>query len=764
MLVGGERKRLTGNKSAILRALVLADGKLERVEVIRSLPKKERKDPDGLLDSEIGRINEAFGLKISSSGGIVALSPSDRFEVDLWNYIHLAERDRFQEASKLNPRDAELDVPEFLGFTNPRWEETLASFEAARKGVREWERSDTAANRLILAERDDVLAGVVSPGFGRQIPIRDVHGEITELPFRWRVLLPEERDFSAGSPLPRIAGLLEREPSRDRIILTGGSGMGKSLLARLCFLQLSPKPPVPAGSRVVLYLDAKNPEEGFGEDAWLEQRLRDRGASPDHAAIVIIAHADAFLASNQWNLPEVLNRSLFRDHDILLCCGTQLYRKGLRGQSFATEVIKLEPWTPEMQDEFAATMYDEEIRDMFAKWRDEDPWGSRQALCSVPLHLIHLLGFLDRHPEAFDGISKRCHLFDQLAIARLAREDTVVPNLEARYRELAGLAHHFYEAGERTDRRIGFTRFDMTAYLQRLDGDNVDARADELIEHTLLSPSESISEFHFEDVSWSWFLTAKHLRDTLVRPDAEERPLLAFSKFLSIDVMELCNEMLREAKQHRTQIVGSLRHALFSDSGKDLEPFPRAIAREQIAYLLGIIGGSSVHEELKRLLDPDDELFDRDPLVRRGAVIGLANSGHAQIADQYVDALRAERSGTSTEQRDANLAFLLSFHNAQSLDPDDAEIAVVQDVDPSPAVTDLVRQLEEQRHGGRIKLFTLVDLGEHPAISREAYERAIALEAPRLRRELARRRAQATTEQWPELDELEQVLGRCAAA
>ena len=228
-----------------------------------------------------------------------------------------------------------------------------------------------------------------------------------------------------------------------------------------------------------------------------------------------------------------------------------------------------------------------------------------------------------------------------------------------------------------------------------------------------------------------------------------------------MEVMELCKEMLREAlKRHRAQILSALRLALFDDSGADLDAGPRGIAREQIAYLLGILGDPGAHERLRTLIDRGAESWDPDPLVRRGVVIGLANRGDRRVADDYVGGLRAERGSEGPyPERDANIAFLLSFHGVQRFDADHPG-HVARNIDPSSAVADLVRGLEEDRHQGswRIKLFTLGDLGHHPAIKPEAYRRAVVLDRQRLRRILDQREADSSTRHWPELPELRAVL------
>ena len=112
-----------------------------------------------------------------------------------------------------------------------------------------------------------------------------------------------------------------------------------------------------------------------------------------------------------------------------------------------------------------------------------------------------------------------------------------------------------------------------------------------------------------------------------------------------------------------------------------------------------------------------------------------------------------------TPERDANIGFFLSFRGDQPFDAErPGEIG--EDPDPARTVADLVGGLGEDKHPGswRIKLFTLIDLGRHPAIPAERFRHATAPHLDRLKAILERLEADPVRQNWPELKELGEML------
>jgi hypothetical protein len=700
---------------------------------------------------------------IKGSNPVTMRREQPHVSVDLWDFFLNVEFKEYGPAAALIAGEREPCLLEEDSPHEDLWEDTFEAFREAKEKVMAAIEATSGRNRSMLGTREQLLDRSLVPGVGRQVPIREVRSRIEPIPFPWRSLRP---DTGPGEELlpEYFSGLLDGADAPRQLIVVGAPGAGKTLTAISTYLRLTDRlgdPDAAHEARTVLYVDAhtEGSQPEFATDSWLEGRLGEIDAVGHGRPVVIMSHADAFLSRPQLNLEEVLGRRLYRDCDVLLCCSEQFYSRGLQYEEYGTHVVQLESWDAGLQRSFALALFDQQTCDAFEAWRDADE--TRQKLCVVPLHLAYVLPIVEAKPEALERISTRWHLFDQVARVRLrvahqggAEDD--------RFNELAAVAHRFYMTGLRADRPIGFNLEELRDFLQTRNSKTVESRLDAIVNRTLLTvPEPGSDEFHFEEPSWGWFFVASHLANTVMRSDPPEMALKAFSKFLSTNVMELCEEMLREGlPRHEDLILGSLRFALFEDTETDLSPGRRTIAREQVGYLLGMLGDSRIRADLAALMDREASTWEPDHLVRRGIAFGLANGGAAEVADSYVQALREDRElEGSTPERDANIGFHLSFRGDQLFEPEHPG-RIGRHPDPVRTVADLVRGLDEDKHRGswRIKLFTLVDLGQHPAIAPDTFERAVAPHLERLHEILERREADPQTRDWVELAELREVL------
>ncbi len=754
------------NQRAVLHALVMSRGDIDRGDLKEVLPNRPMEWEKGqkAIRNALTYLRKELKLDISENANPVTMGPTQAHaSIDLWDFFAHVESEDYAAARALIAKGQEPRLLETDAEHNELWATTLEEFAEAKRKVSAAFELSSGRRRSMLDTRERLLKRSLVPGVGRQVPISAVRERLEPLTFPWRWLRPEAGP--GGRPLPgRLAELLAASDAPpQQLIVVGPPGAGKTLTAILTFLQLTDRlegsNPM-HGMRPVLYVDAhtEGAQRDFATDTWFERRLHEMDAVGHGQPVVIMPHADAFLSRDQEKLGRILNWRVFRDHDILLCCGEQFYSKGLRYEEYGTHVMQLEPWSRELQRAFALAVFNQKTCRAFERWRDADETGTRAKLCMVPLHLAHVLPLVDANRQALNRISTRWHLFDQVARMRLGVAGHSGTEEEL-FWELAALAHRFYTAGTPADTPIGFNLEDLRQYLRARSRRSVRARVETIVNHTLLvNPQPGSDELRFEEPSWGWFFLARHLVHTLTYSPQEA--LRAFSKFLSADVMELCEEILRDALVHHHEpILDALRFALWEDTATDLSPSRRTIAREQIGYLLGAIGDGGVRAELAALMDSDAGTWEPDPLVRRGIAFGLANGGAAEFADRYVQVLRDERARGEAHERSVNIGFFLSFRGDQPYDHErPGEIGVRPE--PVRTVADLVRGLEEDRHCGswRIKLFTLVDLAQHPAIEPECYERAIAPYRERLNTILQRLEADSQRSEWVELAELREQL------
>jgi hypothetical protein len=473
-------------------------------------------------------------------------------------------------------------------------------------------------------------------------------------------------------------------------------------------------------------------------------------------------HGDALLSPRP-NLKTLLDSRLFRDHDLLLCCGSQLYSRRLRYEDFGTHVIHLDPWGLDLQKAFALRIAGERKAAEFDAWREREP--TRKELCDVPLHLVHVLSLLGEDAEALAEVSTPAQLFEGVARMRLRVAGTGFDEDEL-IRDLGALAHRFYADAAPADTPIAFTAEELRLFLKARGRKEVRRRAEAMINNSLLTVSQSgAGALRFEDPSWGWYFVARHIVHTVLHRPEDTLP--AFSKLLSARMASLCEEMLWERVEvYEEEIHASLGSALRRSQAKGVDPVRLTIAREQVGYLLGVLGGESVRQELEALVSCDSPARESDILVRRGVFLGLADGGADHIADRYVQVLAAEREkGGSQPERDANIGFLLSSRGDQRFDLAHPG-RITRGVQPLRTVGDIVQGFEDRRHAGsrRIKLFTLLDLTHHPRVSREGFRQAIAQHRDQLQGVLQRLRTDSRASVWPELSELEELLANSESA
>jgi hypothetical protein len=760
------------NQKVILHALILGEGEVYRQDLAtligesaRSANAKASKYPG--VKNVLTKLRK-YDLQIPDQEDPVILETSQpQASIDLWEFFTHAEFGRHAEAYELISEGQEPHL--FAGADDPEhhvWRKTLRRFYEVREETIAAVKAAAGRQLSMGATRELLLARSLVPGVGPSLPIHKVRAKLERLKVPWTQVRPEPK-HGKSQPPEYLASLLAEEGTiPTQAIVTGGSGAGKTLTAISTFLRLTDAldEPGAAGAdvRTVLYIDpeVEGSEPGFGTVKWLERRLRQAGGSG--RPIVIMPHGDAFLADGS-NLKTLLNARLFRDHDLLLCCGTQFYSRRLRYEEwFGTHVVRLEPWDVELQKSFACEITGERKCEELEAWLEQDP--TRRELCTVPLHLVHVLSLLGDEAEALAEISTPPQLFEGVARMRLrvAHSDF---DEDQMLRDLGSLAHRFYSDAAPADHPIRFNTEDLKQHLRAQGHRDVERRADAMINDTLLTVSAPGNTLRFEDPSWGWLFVARHLVHTLLHHPGET--LAAFSKLLSAKMASLCEEMLQEKLEHyEEEIHSALGTALRQSEAEDVDRERLTIAREQVGYLLGIVGDRGIRDELAALVEAGYPQREPNHLVRRGITLGLADGGEPRFADLYVEILAAERErGGRTPQRDTNIGFLLSSRGDQRFDPE-RPARIGREADPVRTVGDLVRSLEDSAHSGswRVKLYTLLDLGRHPRVSAAWFDAALAEERDRLRGVLARLRRDRARRAWPELDELKWLLDRLDSA
>jgi hypothetical protein len=760
----------------LLHALVLARDPIEKYVLYDHL----RLDLDdhqhrSRFNTHLGKLRK-LGLTIRAPE-TVRLGPGEyELDVDLWRFFRLVDEgpESYRDARELIRNGKRPCTFGADDLTHPVWGETLRRFDEAKRKLESGPRRRRAASQVELAvsaAREELLGRPIVPGVMSLEPVGEARDAVEALDVPWRYEVPgrEPVDSRAGRPIRQVlADDLEHEGSERpfRVIVTGSPGSGKTLTGVSTFLELAERFEARARPTAVpLYFHGEidGLSEAFGTDAWLEEATKAAGLTSEHVPVLVISHADVFLARHAKDLHAVLSWKLLRGTDVLLCVGRSFYARHLRHSGLNAGIVTLEPWPRALQMRFAKAVKPDAYRAL-SRWLDRDPM--RVELCCVPLNLVFALSLAGESGE-LSGISTPAELFERVARFRLevTRRRFDLEDLMA---QLGAVAHRFYSdtASQAGTPAISFTRNELrNHFAERAEELAEPPRdwADHLEFETLLSHGgRGDADLTFEHPSWGWFFVAQHIADTVVHRPREV--LTAFSKFLTPEIGSLCVDLLAKAyDRHGERVLGALRTTFqrSDDPAGELDEDVRVsrIARQQVGYYLGATGRAELRDALRPLVDPSSERHVTDSWVRRGILFGLADGGDVDAADAYVELLRAEREAGESSQRDTNIGFFLTFRGDQPFvlgAPD----AISDDPRCVLTVAELVRGLGEAHHRGswRIKLHTLLDLSVHPKIPRARFRAALQPHRGTLEMIHGRLQNDAGRRHWPEIGELSTLL------
>jgi hypothetical protein len=716
------------------------------------------------LSQHLYSLGKALDVKIHGKKSV--FFDFSALTVDLWEFLDDMEEDppRLEQARAILQKGG-LHDPCSRTSRHQIWKEAVARYESAKKKLDEAAfapdpppalRSRVAA--YVSQTRERLLDHKVVPGVIDDQKVGDVRGILDRIKAMRSGNDGDGGRLRAAVLADRLEGKVEGCPSR--IVLIGGSGAGKEITAVMTCLELAERfERDPSSGLVPVYVDAmrRRLEPGFGGAEWFAKLLEEAGLEEGQKPIVVLTHADAYLASED-EIQAALAQDLFQVEHLLVCCGANFYGSRLRLRSFLdAEEEPLEPWKRDFQEDFAEATMEPTVVERFRRWLDGDE--SREALCEVPLHLVYVLTMLAESQE-LEEVSQPTDLLEAVAQVRLSLSLGDGFDVDDCLDLLGAVAHNFYrDAIISTGPPIQLSRGGLLALLENRKGslEHPPRRWRDQLLHSTLLTAYGPQTFAFEHPIWGAYLVARHIDSTLrVRP---EETLRVFCKFLSADVSVLCEELLESSA---TTDAESLRQALRSalDEGDpDLDPDRIRIAREQICYFLGTIKHRGMRTELLHRVNPASENHEPDPLIRRAILFGLADGGSYLAANRYVDRLRAEREAGETRERETNIGFHLTFRGDQPFVLGRPTV-VTEGVSCARTVAALVRGLQERKHRGswRIKLFTLLELANHPKVDLKVFDAEFEKNLDELTPALERLRRGRRSSSWPELEELRRLI------
>jgi hypothetical protein len=748
----------------VLHALVIGHGNVPRALLYERLHTASGNLEDRHnLSNYLSELRNKHKIPVESSVDPVCLKQSE-MSVDLWEFLDLVEQEppRIQEARELLRKG---DIRFFSGDESDfeEWTATVEAFERGKQLVLNSPSApESPATAYVQETKQRLLDRKVVPGVIDEQRVRNVQDTLGRI--------KAMQTMHGKAEVPRAAVLADRlegkSESRPRIVMTGRQGAGKEITAVMVYLELAERfERDPDPKFVPIFVDAMSNgyEKGFNSQKWFKGLLRDAGVGEDQEPILVVPHADAYLAPKD-DLRKALQGGLFRAKHLLICCTTNFYEMRLRhrDKDLEAEEEVLVPWRRSFQEDFAQALLDPESAAEFSRWLDEN--RTREELCEVPLHLVYVLSLLQGEAEGSARLERVSHPIELLkTVARMRLERTLSEGFDVdECLELLGAVSHRYSRGAKAAAAspIQFTHADLKRQLTQMKDELQHTPrhwAEELEQHTLLIPSGSSGTLAFEHPIWGPFFVAEHIVSTL--QDRPEQSLRAFSNFLSAEVSGICEELLEAAAAVDPDALRRALRTAIENEDPDLPAARIRIAREQVCYFFGVIQHEGMRSELFRFVEVGSPDREEDPLIRRAILFGLADGGCVRAADMYVDRLREEREAGETLERDTNIGFHLTFRGDQRFDLDHPD-AIGRNARCIRTVAALIRGLEQSEHRGsrRIKLFTLLDLAQNPKVDHDCFRAEMGKNAESLqeiRKDLGKRKS---SRDWPELQELDELL------
>ncbi len=718
--------------------------------------------------SEIGRrLGTSWVIR---EEGVVRLA--DHVKVDVRRFIELVEDGEDDQAELLLKagRFVEKLKPTTPRALQEKLKPMMIAYEQAMGELRQRQLRphllSSAARKMVREQARVVVQLPVIPQLASVKRVADVWKPLSEAPLPWRDegVHRDHDKLLLTSAITRHLFDGREESGTRRFFVCGNAGSGKSLLARVYFLQLVKmftQDCHTAGPKFVpLRVDVRHEMrrgDEFGTNAWLSELLSRLEINPPLRPIFVFEHIDALLAAHADDpdaLDEVMRWPIFTEVDAVFACQRPFFARHLEGRGLDARTATLKPWPPDLQLRYTAEVLGEPLRDQLEDWLAEDP--VRTEITQVPLHLV-LVTMSLANGASLGDIRQERDLFTEVAKLRLRRDVVDDNEFEKRLSMLGALAHSFYdETRAAALRPIEFSSARLRTWLRdrAVAGKALAGRVDVLENHTLLQRDAANDHVAFESASWGWYFVAFHIAEVLERKP--EDTLQVFSKFLTTDVTNFLVGMLRDAVDHDPERARrAMQAALTAPADGTLDNYRRRIAREQLAYFLGSMNEPAVVDLLEPMLESEE-----DNWVRRGIAFGLADGNHPGFADRYVAGLRTElETGGPKPQSDTNIGFYLTFRGDQPLVVDQIDV-ISSDPSCTQTMTELVRGLCEVRHAGswRIKLWTLLDLGRHREISASSYVSALEPHHEALRSIAAKLAVHPEAQAWQERIELDTLI------
>lgn len=398
-----------------------------------------------------------------------------------------------------------------------------------------------------------------------------------------------------------------------------------------------------------------------------------------------------------------------------------------------------------------------------------DSSSSLYELAYTPLHLNMLLDLMQKD-VILEGIVFNIRLLYEIYITEWLNSEeskyyfeSAGINYDRIIQILERISWEFFEESQLgKEEFISFTRDRLQILLQQIpfikDAPNL---LEKIIHSTFLVEKRRFnrSNLRFIHKSFQEYFIASYIFHVMTE-NAVLLGELMQTYITSPVVSEFLRQYLQESEEDivtRRSIAENCINAYKNNmcTSGDLNTIRKRIAREQLAYHMGII---NVKESNSFLIKMSYE--EKDVWVKRGIVFGLSYSDIDEYREMYVNILRKERElGQSSIENDCNIGYSLSFYGDQPFDVQHPDLDIKGN--SCSNMIDRMQYLlnsESDLPGWRLHLYTIIDIYNHRSNLREDLFASLNRYFDNYSRIVQHLQNDIRCCQWPEIGELSDIL------
>lgn len=429
-------------------------------------------------------------------------------------------------------------------------------------------------------------------------------------------------------------------------------------------------------------------------------------------------------------------------------------------------VVKIAPLTDKkiskyMRSYFKMDHTKSHIRKQISKFVFQSPDIHSLAKTPLQLNMIFSLVEANRLNERTE-ITLRL-FYEQFIDLWLKHEDSRkyphVLNYDEKIQLLECIAWYFFEENYSNTNNSGFTKDKLRILLKEyVPNDSIELVMNEILDRTFLVQKKMFNRMTitFLHKSFQEYFVASYMFRAI--NENVERLALVLQNYLSSYVSEFYKEFLQECSSDEKRIIlENLKYAYEKNICKtsNTEYGRMRIAREQIVYSLGVLKLKEAENYLESILQTEIDVW-----VRRGIYIGLSFGGNEIYRNKYVEILRNERkNGSIPTENNCNIGYMLTFFGDQPLDinyPDKDKGGI--------KCSNMIEQMlslfqnDTDFPAWRLHLYTLIDMFRYRAESKENMKKCLKSNYQQYITVLNAMRLEPRCIDWPEIDELIEIL------